>query len=84
MTIDYTKIDDAILLIKNEYSVHNNSNAFSDQKMIKTLNSIQHGLPIPNAIEGDSIVKIDSFGTTKMSSVDHNSNSLCYLVSDKK
>ena len=36
------------------------------------------------AIEGESIVNMDSFGTTKMSGVDYNSTNLDYSVSDSK
>lgn len=45
------------------------------------LRSIQHDSPIPIVIEDEKIVNMDSFGTTKMLGVDHNSNSLDYSVS---
>ena len=52
--------------------------------MIKMLHSIQHDSPIPIVIEDEKIVNMDSFGTTKMLGVDHNSNSLDYSVSGIK
>ena len=52
--------------------------------MTKTIHSIQHDSPIPIVIEDGNIVDANSFGTTKMPGVDHNSSSLNYSVSDTK
>ena len=50
--------------------------------MTKTIHSIQHDSLIPIVIEDGNIVDANSFGTTKMPGVDHNSSSLNYSVSD--
>ena len=52
--------------------------------MTKTIHSIQHDSLIPIVIEDGNIVDANSFGTTKMPGVDHNSSSLNYSVSDTK
>ena len=52
--------------------------------MVKTLHSIQHDSPIPIAIEGENVLDMDSFDATKISRVDHNSNSLECSVSGSK
>ena len=52
--------------------------------MTKTIHSIQHDSSIPIVIEDGNIVNANSFGTTKMPGVDHNSSSLNYSVSDTK
>ena len=52
--------------------------------MVKTSHSIQYDSPIPIVIEGENIVNMDGFGTTKVSGVDHNFNSLDYSVSDSQ
>ena len=39
---------------------------------------------IPIVIEGDNIVNMSSFGSTKVSDVEHNFNSLDYSVSNSK
>lgn len=82
--VDCTKNDDPIPLIINISSVQNNSNAFSDHEMVKTLHSIQHDSPIPIVIECENVVNMDGFGTTKVSGVDHNFNSLDYSISDSQ
>ena len=52
--------------------------------MTKTIHSIHHDSPIPIVIEDGNIADANSFGTTKMPGVDHNSSSLNYSVSDTK
>ena len=52
--------------------------------MTKTIHSIHHDSPMPIVIEDGNIVDANSFGTTKMPGVDHNSSSLNCSVSDTK
>ena len=48
----------------------------SSEHSSKALLSIQHDSLVPIFIEAENIVTMDIFGTTKMSGVDRNSNSL--------
>ena len=43
-----------------------------------------HDSRISIVIEGDNVVNMNSFGATKMASIEHNFNSLDYSVSDGK
>lgn len=49
------------------------------KKWLKLFHSIQHDHFMPNVIEGENIVNTDRFGTTKVSSIDHNVNCLEFV-----
>lgn len=50
------------------------------KKWLKLFHSIQHDPFMPNVIEGENIVNTDRFGTTKVSSIDHNVNCLEFVL----
>lgn len=57
-------------------SIHNNSNTLSDQITFKALQFIQIDSSMPTFIGGDNFVNINSFVTTKMLDLNHNSRQI--------
>ena len=82
--LDNTKIDDLSPLIIKGSSVHDNSKALRNQKMVKLSILFNMTHPLPIVSEDENILNMEGFGSPKLSGVDHNFNSSDYSVSDSK